>query len=113
MNQAASGVHSSPFRGAEATSVGLRRFFIAYREYTRAMRLTTGCGEIANLPAPILVCALIDEAHLELICQDRLQRRPLADVTEAELMTNLKLEAGDSDERLNMELLVHAVEREA
>lgn len=58
-----------------------------------------GHGEGANNPASVPFSALMDEAHLDLICENGLRGRPLANATEAELMAVLKREVGVFNER--------------
>ena len=48
--------------------------------------------------APVPMSCLIDGAYLDLIRMDWLQSRPLGDISEDDLLTALKREAGFSEE---------------
>lgn len=77
------------------------------------MGLTVRRHEGSYTPAPIPVSALIDKAHLDMICDDPLQGRPLVNVTKAELMAALKREARVSNDGLCLGSFNDAVYREA
>lgn len=66
------------------------------RECKPALRSTVGCigGENTHVSMPL--GAQIDEVYLDLICEDRLQRRPLANVTEADGRPQTRGERGSS-----------------
>lgn len=113
MNQGASISLPPRLLRTDATSEGLRKFVAAYREYTWALGLTVGCGKGGNRHVPIQVRGYRDEAYLDHIFVDRLEGRPLTDVTEAKPTVVLKSEAGISYDGPSVGEFCEAMEEEA